>query len=330
MQSIVDRQKLIFPAGMLGVVVVGLAIAIYAGVLNVPLVLVLGLVGAFGGKMLSDELTSETLTLDRAADQIRCDRKTLWGTQRWQFPLSTLQDISVVSFSRRRQRANGDYRTRSFYSLKFVAHDASTQELLYSRDGDRMDRAYRAIREFLAAAVATAPHSATNLPSGKGLGLVRTSTYEHWREAMFNLQPEQVGGSSDDRDRVYGVLMDVGMLDESTSELWAISMSAFLNGEASFYPTPGGAVNGLGQEPQVAAAAHTIVQLAQTVLPKTFPVHDQTLPDQPDLVQFWLFTPDGVYGVSDDLQQLQSASNPLGQLFRQFSLIRQFAEQCSD
>ncbi|WP_204139765.1 hypothetical protein [Halomicronema sp. CCY15110] len=322
LQSSVNRQRLVLPAVMLGVVVVGLGIAVVAGAVNIPLLLILGLVGGLGGTILNDECKSEVLTLDRGTDQIQCDRKTLWGTQQWQWPLSTLQDVSVVTRQRRRKKANGNQGTQWFYSIQFVAQGQAPQELLYSHDGDRVNATYRTIHDFLKATQAQ-----THLPSGRGTGLNITSDYERWRQTMFTRSPEQAGGVSAERDRVYGVLMDVGMVDSSTSQLWAISMSAWLSGEADFFPTPGGAVIGLGSEPQVAEAAQTILQLAQTARADASRLPDQALPDQPDLVQFWLFTPGGVYGVADMLQRLRVPSNAWGQMFQQFSLIRQVAEQ---
>ena len=302
-RSFVDQKKLLLPRSLLGLAIVGLGIAFATGYINGAVVFVCLLVGGLGASMLYGELKSETLTLDRAADQIRCDRKTLFGTQHWQLPLSALQDVSVTNFKRRHKKADGNQGTLWFYTLKFVAQEAQPQTLLYSRDGDSVNTAYQAIREFWGATAAANP--LMNSPSGRGLGLAVTSAYERWRETIWALPPEQAGGSSNERDRVYGVLMDIGMLAEATSEPWAISMSAFLSGDASFYPTPGSGVVGLGDEPRVADAARTIIQLAQTILPKASPLQDDALPDQPDLVQFALLTPGGVYSVADSLKQLQ-------------------------
>ncbi|MGB3495176.1 MAG: hypothetical protein WBA57_20775 [Elainellaceae cyanobacterium] len=328
-RSFVDQKRLVFPGVLLGLALLGVGMAASAGALNIALVLVLGLLAALALSMLYGELKSETLTLDRTANQIRCDRQTPLGTQHWQLPLSALQDVSVDTFKRRHKKANGNRVTLWSYTIKFVAQDAPPQSLLYYRDGDGINVAYRAIREFWGAAAQDSP-SSMHQPSGRGLGLVVTSVYERWRQATLAIQPEQVGGSSDEPDRVYGVLMDVGMLEEATAEPWAISMSAFLCGDASFFPTPGGGVVGLGGEPRVAEAARTIVRSAQTVLAQASPLQDAALPDQPDLVQFTLLTPGGVYGVADYLKRFQNPNEPLGQMLGQFGLIRQFAEQVLD
>lgn len=325
-QSVVDRNRLILSGAMLGLAVVGLVSGAITGAINGRLVLICLFMGGFGGSMLFGAMKSETLTLDRTADQIWCDRKTLFGTQRWQLPLSALQDVSVINFKRRRKKANGSRGTLWFYTLKFVAQDTQPQKMLYSRDGDSVKAAYQAIHEFWDTVAKQSP-TAMNRPSGRGLGLVVTSAYERWRETIWAIQPEQAGGSSEEPDQVYGVLMDVGMLDSSTSELWAISMSAFRSGDASFFATSGGDVAGLGEEPLVADAASTIIRLAQTVLPKASPLGDDALPDQPDLLQFALMTPGGLYSVADYLQNLQDPSDPLAQMLSQFYQIRQFAEQ---
>ena len=103
-QSSVDKQKLIFPGALLGLAVVGLGIAAIAGFLNGGVVFICLLVGGLGGSMLFGALKSEILTLDQTADQIRCDRKTLFGTQQWQLPLSALQDVSEIGRASCRER----------------------------------------------------------------------------------------------------------------------------------------------------------------------------------------------------------------------------------
>ncbi|MEO1070089.1 MAG: hypothetical protein AAFW95_13380 [Cyanobacteria bacterium J06638_6] len=268
--------------------------------------------------------------MDQASDQIRYDRKTLLGNQHWQLPLSTLQDVSIVNFKRRHQKSNGSSGVQWFYTLKFVAQGAEPQTMLYFRDRDSVDVAYHTVKTFWGAAAQQSPAS-MNRPRGRGLGFVVSPSYQQWRKTTWAIEPAQAGGARNEPDRVYGVLMDVGMLDAQTSELWAISMSAFQSGDASFFPTPGSGVVGLGQKPEVAKAAVTIVDLAQNLLANASPLEVDALPDQPDLVQFVLLTPNGAYVVADDLKQLlQNRNQPLGQMLGQFSLIRQVAEQLLD
>jgi len=329
-ESFVNKQQLIFPGALLGLAVVGLGLAAIIGFLNGGVVFICLLVGGLGGWMLFDGWKSERLILDQVSDQIRYQRQTLLGSQGWQFPLSTLQDVSIVNFNRRHKKSDGSSGIQWFYTLKFIAQGAEPQTMLYFRDRDSVDVAYHMVKAFWGAAAQRSPAS-MHRPRGRGLGFVVAPSYERWRETIWAIEPAQGGASSDEPDRVYGVLMDVGMLDAQTSQLWAISMSAFRSGEASFFPSPGSGVVGLGQKPEVEQAAVTIVDLAQNLLPNASPLETDVLPDQPDLVQFVLLTPNGAYVLADDLKQLlQNRSQPMGQMLGQFSLIRQVAEQLLD
>src|SRR5687767_13046226 len=113
--------------------------------------------------------------------------------------------------------------------------------------------------------------SLSNLFGAKKPNMKTTEDYQRWRELIFAVQPEQVEGSKSDANRVYGVIMDIGQIDRRTSTHWAISLSAFPTGEATFRPTVGGGVIGLGGDPKVAQAAQEIVQIAQGLLPETNP-----------------------------------------------------------
>jgi hypothetical protein len=123
--------------------------------------------------------------------------------------------------------------------------------------------------------------------------------------------------------------MDIGQIDRQTSTNWAISLSAFPTGEASFHPTLGGSVAGLGNDPKVAQVAQEIVQIAQVLLPETDPTQDLSLPE-PGFVQFFLLTTSGVRVVKGHLDKLQKPENPFKQLLNQFGFIRQFADQILD
>src|SRR5687768_13964864 len=152
-----------------------------------------------------------------------------------------------------------------------------------------------------------------------------TEEYQRWRELIFRLQPEPV----EDTHRVYGVIMDIGYLDQQSSTHWAISMSAFSTGEASFQPTPGGGVIGLGGDPKVAQAAQEIVQIAQRLLPETIPTQDLSLPE-PGFIQFFFLTTNGPRVVKGPLDQLQKPGSPFLQLLERFHFIRQFDDQIFD
>lgn len=155
--------------------------------------------------------------------------------------------------------------------------------------------------------------------------LETTADYQQWRKVIFAVEPEQVDISKSEVDRVYGVVMDIGMLDQQHATHWAMSLSAFPTGEASFRPTVGGGVVGLGGNPQVAQAAQEIVQIAQTLWPATEPTQDLSLPE-PGFVQFFLLTTSGVRRVKDHLDKMQRPDNPFGLLLDRFAFIRRFAD----
>lgn len=152
-----------------------------------------------------------------------------------------------------------------------------------------------------------------------------TEDYQRWRELIFRLQPEPV----EDAHQVYGVIMDIGHLDQQSSTQWAISMSAFSTGEASFQPTVGGGVIGLGGDPQIAQVAQEIVQMAQGLLPQTNPTKDLSLPE-PGFVQFFFLTISGVHGIKARLDQFQKPEHPFLQLLNRFGFIHQSADQIFD
>ncbi len=134
--------------------------------------------------------------------------------------------------------------------------------------------------------------------------------------------------SASDVERVYGVMMDVGMIDYDHDVHWAMSLSAFASGEASFYPTPGGGWNGLGGDPQVSRVAEEIVEIAQSLWRETNPTDDFSLP-KPTFVQFFFLTTSGVRVFKESLTQIQKPENPFSGLLNRFGFIRDFADRLS-
>ena len=86
--------------------------------------------------------------------------------------------------------------------------------------------------------------SRKNAFSSKKTPTKTTPQYDKWRTAIFKVAPNQVGVSPDTLNRVYGVLMDIGMEDRKTGTPFAFSLTAFPTGEASFKPSVGGGVLG--------------------------------------------------------------------------------------
>ncbi|MEW5956554.1 MAG: hypothetical protein AB1801_02440 [Chloroflexota bacterium] len=156
-----------------------------------------------------------------------------------------------------------------------------------------------------------------------------SQNYEKWRAKIFNITPEQVGMSKNKADQVYGVIMDMGMIDQRRSVRWAISLSAFPTGEASFQPTPGSGVIGLGNDPKIAQRAREIVKISQELLPETNFTRDFSLPE-PGYVQFFFLTAGGVRVIKEQVDKLQHPKNPFMPLLDHFGFIRQFADQILD
>ena len=156
-----------------------------------------------------------------------------------------------------------------------------------------------------------------------------TPEYQRWREVVLGVNPEDVGVSSSDVDRVYGVIMDIGMIDRQRSADWAISTSAFASGEASFRPSVGGGMIGLGRDAKVAEVAKEIVRIAQELLPGTHSTQDPGLPE-PGLVRFILLTTGGLRAFEGHLYELRKPKTLSAQLLKRFGSIRQFADRVLD
>jgi hypothetical protein len=143
---------------------------------------------------------------------------------------------------------------------------------------------------------------------------------------IFMIRPEQVEVSKDEANRVYGVIMDIGMIDRQSTAHWAISLTAFPTGEASFHPTPGGAVIGLGNDARVGQAAKEIVEISQKLLPAAAAARDYPLPAPGD-VQFFFLTTNGVRVIKNHLDVMQQPGSAFVPLLTRFGFIRQFADQ---
>ena len=165
--------------------------------------------------------------------------------------------------------------------------------------------------------------------AGKNLQLAITPEYQKWRKDILSITPEQIGVQKEQANTVYGVLLDVGMMDRKTDKVFTLSLAAFANGDASFQPTLGGGVVGLGRDERMANTAKKIIQISQALLKPTLEVPNYWLPN-PGFVRFFFLTTNGVRFYGDMLHTIQAKQNPFNQLFIGFGIIRQFAEQVID
>lgn len=157
--------------------------------------------------------------------------------------------------------------------------------------------------------------------------MMMTEDYKKWRDVVFSMKAENVGLSSSEPKKVYGMVMDIGMVDQRANATFALSTTAFASGEASFRPTPGGGFIGLGSDPRVAEVAKSIVSMAQIFMVKAQPVSHYPLPAVGN-VSYYFLTTSGLLAITDTLQALQSP--PYGQLLNKFGQIRGVAEKMID
>ena len=153
--------------------------------------------------------------------------------------------------------------------------------------------------------------------------------YPKWRQVILNVTPEQVEVSSNEKDKVFGLLMDFGMVDQASGVRFALSTTAFPTGEASFRPTPGGGSVGLGNDIKVASAAKDLIKLAQGLIGQTKPTNDTSLP-MPGYVHFFFLTTSGIRLYETYIKELQKPDHPFYEMFRGFGFIRMFAEKLID
>lgn len=162
---------------------------------------------------------------------------------------------------------------------------------------------------------------------GKEPKSIVSEGYKKWRDTIFQTKPENAGTGADEPNKVYGVIMDIGMIDKNANAAFALTTAALASGEATFFPTPGGGVMGLGNDPRVAEVAKSIVAQGQIFLAKAQPAKDNPLPGV-GKVTFYFLTTSGLFSTTDQLNALQSG--PYGQLLAKFGQIRGVAERMID
>lgn len=156
---------------------------------------------------------------------------------------------------------------------------------------------------------------------------VVTDDYKTWRSFTFSIKPGSMEFTSQEPKQVYGAVMDIGIADKnSNSEFW-LTTTAFVNGEATFSPSPGGRIMGLGTDPRVAEVAKSIVAMSQIFMVKAQPVDANILPAV-GRVAFSFITTSGIFGMEDALKVYQSG--PYNQLLMRFGQIRTVAERVID
>jgi len=145
--------------------------------------------------------------------------------------------------------------------------------------------------------------------------------YLKWRDVVFSVTHAQGEDGADQSDRVYGVIMDVGLSND-----FVITITAFATGEASLRTTVGGGAIGLGSDTFIAEHAKQIVTNAQSLLKTTRPMNNHGLP-QGKNVYFYFLTPSGLMLSESTVEETYSQTHPFHEMFSRFTTIKVRSEE---
>lgn len=145
--------------------------------------------------------------------------------------------------------------------------------------------------------------------------------YLKWREFIFSVTSAQVEDGPEQADRVYGVIMDVGLSNE-----FVITVTAFATGESSLRTTVGGGAIGLGGDPFIGGHARQIVTIAQPLLSNARPVDHHHMP-QGKKVYFYFLTPSGLRLSESTVEEAYSPAHPFHEMFSRFTAIKTRSEE---
>ncbi len=157
--------------------------------------------------------------------------------------------------------------------------------------------------------------------------VVMSEYYKQWRIPLF--KASQSLSSHGLQPEITGVIMDFGMIDQKSGARFVLSTAAFANGQAGFYPSPGGATSGLEQHPHVADAARDIVKMGKALLGSSKKTEDFSLPI-PGMAYYYFLTTDGIFLFQESIEKLMLPNHPFFDLLRAFSFIRKFGEDSID
>jgi len=145
--------------------------------------------------------------------------------------------------------------------------------------------------------------------------------YLKWRDVVFSVTRAQGEDGPDQPDRVYGVIMDVGLSND-----FVITVTAFATGESSLRTTVGGGALGLGGDKFIAEQAKQIVTLAQSIMKTTRRMNNHDLP-RGKKVYFYFLTPSGLTLTESTVEEVHSQTHPLHEMFSRFTAIKARSEE---
>jgi hypothetical protein len=150
--------------------------------------------------------------------------------------------------------------------------------------------------------------------------------YSGLRGKIFTVTPEEIGLTATKDEKVFAVVMDMG-IDDSTATLVSI-----IDGNASMYLSSGGGIIGGSAHENVKAASIAFVKMGQTYLSKMAQVDSFPLPE-PDYVRFYLLTNKGKYSVEESMEKIDDEKSDWSELFYEgnnvLAELRSISEQDS-
>ena len=145
--------------------------------------------------------------------------------------------------------------------------------------------------------------------------------YLKWRDQVFSVTRAQGEDGPDQPDRVYGVIMDVGLSND-----FMITVTAFATGESSLRTTVGGGAIGLGGDKFIAEHAKQIVTIAQSLMKTTRLINNHNLP-QGEKVYFYFLTPSRLMLSESTVEETYSQTHPFHEMFSRFTAIKARSEE---
>jgi len=153
--------------------------------------------------------------------------------------------------------------------------------------------------------------------------------YQKWRDYIFGVTEEPAGVSSGQPDQVYGVIVDVGLVDDNGNPVdtnHVITQTAFATGESSLKTSfGGGVIFGIGGPEDVSELAKQIVRLAQPLLNTTKPINTHDLPES-GKIYFYFLTTSGVRFYGCRFNEVYSQQHPFSEIMSRFGTIKNQAD----
>jgi hypothetical protein len=130
--------------------------------------------------------------------------------------------------------------------------------------------------------------------------------YRKLRLAALETTPEDRGLTAEP-GKPFGALMEIGMSS-------VVTLICFADGDASLYYASGGGMIGGSAHENVRKSAQWFVALARKALPKMTRTDAFPAPE-PDMVRFYVLTPQGVFTTETDRESLADPASELSTLY---------------